>query len=118
VTEQPENQPGEGASAWVPSDPEKAEPAAGGEPTAVRPPVDPTTQVSAPEPDAPEPDVPEPPAPTAEPVAQVPPPPATPDIQTDGASVAASSDDRPEIAIGAAFAGGFVVAMILKRLAR
>ena len=26
--------------------------------------------------------------------------------------------DRPEIAIGAAFAGGFVLAMILKRLAR
>jgi hypothetical protein len=26
--------------------------------------------------------------------------------------------DRPEVAIGAAFAGGFVLAMILKRLAR
>jgi hypothetical protein len=25
--------------------------------------------------------------------------------------------DRPEIAVGAAFAGGFVLAMILKRLA-
>jgi hypothetical protein len=26
--------------------------------------------------------------------------------------------DRPEVAIGAAFAGGFVLAMILKRFAR
>jgi hypothetical protein len=26
-------------------------------------------------------------------------------------------DDRPEIAVGAAFAGGFVLAMILRRLA-
>ena len=26
--------------------------------------------------------------------------------------------DRPEVAVGAAFAGGFVFAMILKRLAR
>jgi hypothetical protein len=26
--------------------------------------------------------------------------------------------DRPEVAVGAAFAGGFLVALILKRLAR
>jgi hypothetical protein len=109
VTEQPDNSSGEGAPAWVPSDPEKAEPAAGGEPTAVQPPVDPTTQVTAPEPEAPV---------AAEPVAQTPPPPVTPDIQTDGARTSAPPDDRPEIAIGAAFAGGFAVAMILKRLAR
>jgi hypothetical protein len=36
--------------------------------------------------------------------------------------VTATSDaptaDRPEVAVGAAFAGGFVLAMILKRLAR
>jgi len=31
---------------------------------------------------------------------------------------ATPEDDRPELAVGAAFAGGFVVAMILKRLAR
>jgi hypothetical protein len=28
----------------------------------------------------------------------------------------AAADDRPEIAIGAAFAGGFIAALILKRL--
>jgi hypothetical protein len=27
-------------------------------------------------------------------------------------------DDRPELAVGAAFAGGFLAALILKRLAR
>ena len=33
------------------------------------------------------------------------------------ARAAALADDRPEVAVGAAFAGGLVVAMILKRLA-
>jgi hypothetical protein len=133
VTEQPENQPETGAPAWVPSDPEKAEPAAGGEPTPVQPPVDPATQVSVPEPapaetPAPEPvapaeaPAPEPAAlaetPAPEPVAPVPPPPVTPEIQSVGASTTAPPDDRPEIAVGAAFAGGLAVAVILKRLAR
>jgi hypothetical protein len=31
---------------------------------------------------------------------------------------AALADERPEVAVGAAFAGGLVVALILKRLAR
>lgn len=31
---------------------------------------------------------------------------------------AAGTEDHPEIPVGAAFAGGFVIAMILKRLAR
>jgi hypothetical protein len=34
------------------------------------------------------------------------------------ARAAALADDRPEVALGAAFAGGLLVAMILKRLAR
>lgn len=34
------------------------------------------------------------------------------------ARAAALADDRPEVAVGVAFAGGLVVAMILKRLAR
>ncbi len=34
------------------------------------------------------------------------------------ARAAALAEDRPEVAAGAAFAGGLVVAMILKRLAR
>ena len=33
------------------------------------------------------------------------------------ARAAALADERPEVAVGAAFAGGLVVAMILKRLA-
>lgn len=28
------------------------------------------------------------------------------------------ADERPEVAVGAAFAGGFLVALILRRLAR
>jgi hypothetical protein len=34
------------------------------------------------------------------------------------ASGGAASDEHPEIAVGAAFAGGFVLALLLKRLAR
>ena len=34
------------------------------------------------------------------------------------ARAAALADERPEAAVGAAFAGGLVVALILKRLAR
>ena len=33
------------------------------------------------------------------------------------ARVAALADDRPEVAVGAAFAGGLLVALILKRVA-
>jgi hypothetical protein len=36
----------------------------------------------------------------------------------DAAGPAAVVDERPEIAAGAAFAAGFLFAMILKRLAR
>jgi hypothetical protein len=35
-----------------------------------------------------------------------------------GFDLAALAHDRPEVVIGAAFAGGFLLAMILKRLAR
>jgi hypothetical protein len=34
------------------------------------------------------------------------------------ARAAALADDRPEVAVGAAFAGGLAVALILKRLVR
>jgi hypothetical protein len=37
--------------------------------------------------------------------------------ESDAAAVGAASD-RPEVAVGAAFAGGFVLALVLKRLAR
>jgi hypothetical protein len=64
----------------------------------------------------------EPPAaPSQPPAAWTPPDPApdvaatdTPALETPTTSVA----DRPEIAVGAAFAGGFVLALILKRLGR
>jgi hypothetical protein len=114
VTEQPETPPTEGAPAWVPANPEKAEPASGSEPTAVQPPVDPSVPVNEP-PVAAEPALAAEPA--VAPVPPVPPPPVTPHAESDGA-MSAATDDRPEIAIGAAFAGGFAVAMILKRLAR
>ena len=35
---------------------------------------------------------------------------------TASSPAASSPDDRPEVLVGAAFAGGFVAAMILKRL--
>ena len=35
-----------------------------------------------------------------------------------GFDLAQLANDRPELVIGAAFAGGFLLAMILKRLAR
>ena len=35
-----------------------------------------------------------------------------------GVGLAALAHDRPELVIGAAFAGGFLLAMILKRFAR
>jgi hypothetical protein len=109
VTEQPDNQaeePTAEAPAWVPADPEKSQPAAGGEPaadaepTVVKPPVDPNAAVT----------------PTM-PVPPIPPPPVTPGAQSDGAATSPAGD-RPEIVVGAAFAGGFALAMILKRLAR
>jgi hypothetical protein len=35
-----------------------------------------------------------------------------------GFDLAQLANDRPELVVGAAFAGGFLLAMILKRLAR
>jgi hypothetical protein len=37
--------------------------------------------------------------------------------ESAGAQVAARVDERPELAVGAAFGGGFLLALILKRLA-
>ncbi len=48
-------------------------------------------------------------------VAVTPPPPPAPSSGHSPAEIAA---ERPEVAVGAAFAGGFLLAMILKRLAR
>lgn len=92
VTEQPA--PG------LPAD--EAEAAAAPVPPVVAPPVEPEPAV---------PVVPPPPSPFAESSAEPP-----PNLDTGPAVVGPA--DRPEVAVGAAFAGGFVVAMILKRLAR
>ena len=37
--------------------------------------------------------------------------------ESTGAQVAARVDEHPELAVGAAFGGGFLLALILKRLA-
>ena len=58
---------------------------------------------------------------TAPPVAfeSAPPPPEVPlPPPPYEAATALGGADRPEVAVGAAFAGGFVLALILKRLAR
>ncbi|MGH2916608.1 MAG: hypothetical protein ACRDMX_16645 [Solirubrobacteraceae bacterium] len=39
-------------------------------------------------------------------------------VQPPGAAGASFVGERPEVAVGAAFAGGLVLALILKRLAR
>lgn len=95
---------------------------------------DPTRVVGPPEPPAafapatpPEPSA-EAPAPVPPPMTDAPPVKAPP-IPGPGPAAAHVNDgplpsgspfpaDRPEIAVGAAFAGGFVLALILKRLAR
>jgi hypothetical protein len=125
VTDQPpSHQPAE--------EPEGDEPAAlvaDDTPTQVSPPAAPPAQVSPPAaaPAAPEPATPEPPPAFTPP--PPPPPPAPPSAAEPSSSEAASAgpdgglaaafpSDRPERAVGAAFAGGLVLALILKRLAR
>lgn len=70
------------------------------------------TEVAAPAP-APEPVVP----PVSEPIATEPPAPPS-EAPSPAAQAAALAAERPEVAVGAAFAGGLVAALILKRLAR
>jgi hypothetical protein len=41
----------------------------------------------------------------------------SPSVSTDGGGVSVASE-RPEVAVGAAFAGGLLLALILKRFAR
>jgi hypothetical protein len=42
----------------------------------------------------------------------------SPEPASNSGQPAALVEERPEVAVGAAFAGGFVLAMLLKRLAR
>jgi hypothetical protein len=123
-------------SAPEPSAPESAEPsgAAPVEPSAAPAPAAPAPAASEPaEPSAPEPSAPAPSAlSTPEPPAAPPPvpPPALPPVAQNPEALPASGSGvaakitalippgRPEIAIAAAFAAGFVLAQILRRLAR
>lgn len=111
-----------------PAEPDAAEPdaaAPGAPPTAtapaappdVIPPAEPLLPPAAVPPVPPAAAVPVPPPP--------PPPPVSPPGADDGgagsgpaADIMAAAQERPELAVGAAFAGGLVLAMILKRLAR
>jgi hypothetical protein len=61
--------------------------------------------------------------PASAPVNPVPPapawtPPAAQAAPSSTSSASSAASDRPEIAVGAAFAGGLALALILKRLAR
>ncbi len=69
---------------------------------------------------APAPAEPPPAVAAAEPAPPVvPPPPLADAAANDGSTLAAGPrEDRPEVAVGAAFVGGFALAMILRRLAR
>jgi hypothetical protein len=113
VTEQPENQPSEGESgavSWAPADSASEKPAEA-VPTEVTPPAAPLP-VSGTEPAS---------QPTAASAAITPPPvpgPTPPPPPSGDGGVVAPATDRPEVAIGAAFAGGFAIAMLLRRLAR
>ena len=61
-----------------------------------------------------------PPPPLTEPLSaeERPGPPPAPEFGSAGPASAAGANERPEIPIAAAFAGGFVLALLLKRLAR
>jgi hypothetical protein len=61
------------------------------------------------------------PAPAPAPPVATPPPPFDNPSATDSPSqnnIGGLANQRPEVAVGAAFAGGFLIALILKRLAR
>jgi len=107
VSEQPESPATPAAdepAALVPDDATAVHPT-GGEPTGSEPMPDPV----APEPVASV-------TPAAEPPVWT--PPAPPQDTAGPSGGAAVTADRPEVAVGAAFAGGLVLALILKRLAR
>ena len=46
------------------------------------------------------------------------PPPGEPTAQEAAVSAAAAAADRPEVPVAAAFTGGFLLAMLIRRLAR
>jgi hypothetical protein len=124
VSEQPESPatPGDEPAALVPDDATAVHPT-GGEPTGTEPALgaapanEPSGDTGSPIPSVlPDPIVPA----AATPDAPAWTPPAAPQESSggSGSGPAAVATDRPEVAVGAAFAGGLVLALILKRLAR
>jgi hypothetical protein len=111
--EQPdEQQAGDVPAALEPDAPTEAHPVIEAESESPAAPEEPTGSAPA------EPPVPEPPAAWTSPYSAAPDVPAS---ATDAPALAtpeAFTAGRPEIAVGAAFAGGFVLALILKRLGR
>ncbi|HET9105244.1 MAG TPA: hypothetical protein VFN55_17975 [Solirubrobacteraceae bacterium] len=116
--------PADEPAAVVPDEPTEVRPpaadlAAGGPPApAVEPDSDAAIAGATPVTAAP---APEPVVPSAEPAAPAWTPPAPPldsSASDSSSSGAAAVQDRPELAVAGAFAGGLVLAMILKRLAR
>ncbi len=94
------------------------------EPDQPAPISEPPAEPPLPEPPLPEPPTavtpPPPPPPLTEPLSaeERPGPPPAPEFGSAGPASAAGANERPEIPIAAAFAGGFVLALLLKRLAR
>jgi hypothetical protein len=88
-------------------------------PTVVQPaPPEPPAAVEPPPPPPVAPPPPVVPPPPAPPPPVVPPPPAPPPSFGTDSGPAAAPRDKPEIPIAGAFVAGFVLALILKRLAR
>jgi len=104
VTEQPQTPEQQDTTAqesgWLP---------AAGEPEAPVAPPPPTVPLE-PSSDAPA-------APPAPPTAVAAPPLGAPVAAVDGSPASGVPDEHPEVLAGAAFAGGFLLALILKRLA-
>jgi hypothetical protein len=119
VTEQPET-PGEepasaaGEESWTPATPRDEEPTAVEPGPTPQPPIPPTEAPAAPPESAATAELEPPPEPAT--AAAPPPPPASQDSPNAGPT--AAINERPELAVGGAFAGGFILAMILRRLAR
>jgi hypothetical protein len=127
--ESEEDKPAALVSDGSPTEVGSPEPAGAAEPVAPEPgPAEPEPAGAEPEPEPAggEPAGAEPePAGAPEPPAAIPPPPPVTELPAvdsgssgPGGLAAAFGPDRPERAIGAAFAGGLVLALILKRLAR
>lgn len=108
-----------GSSAWTPSEstPPAPTPLDSPPPVEAPPPVESSPAVE-PAPPVETPPADAAPVPPTEIRTETQPPSASSWSPPTSDSAASTVDEHPEIPVGAAFAGGFVLAMILKRLAR